>query len=252
MKKKFIALAALPLLAACGQVDTGYRGVFVNLGKPVEQVGEGLHWYNIFTTSLVEVDVSTKKWPSSTEVYTKDVQQATVKFSLTYSLDPSKAMVTYSRFPNGDWFEAQVPQVVEQSIKDVFGQSEAVKDAINNRPAVQARIRREITDRLKAKNILVHGFELNDIVFSDAFEQAVEAKQVAVERANAAKNKTVQVQEEARQKIIQAEAEAEAMRIKANALAQNPALVQYEAVQAWDGKLPQNMYGNAVPFIQVK
>ena len=42
------------------------------------------------------------------------------------------------------------------------------------------------------------------------------------------------------------------MRIKANALERNPKLVSYEAVQKWDGTLPQYMMGDAVPFINIK
>ena len=66
-----------------------------------------------------------------------------------------------------------------------------------------------------------------------------------------AKNKTVQVQEEARQKVISAEAEAKSMAIRANALTQNKALVEYEAVQKWDGKLPVYNMGHSVPFINL-
>ena len=66
-----------------------------------------------------------------------------------------------------------------------------------------------------------------------------------------AENKTKRVQEEARQKVIAAEAEAKAMQIRAEALAQNKNLTEYEAVQKWDGKLPQYMMGNTVPFINM-
>ena len=41
------------------------------------------------------------------------------------------------------------------------------------------------------------------------------------------------------------------MAIRAQALSQNKSLVQYEAVQKWDGKMPQYMLGNSVPFINV-
>ena len=52
-------------------------------------------------------------------------------------------------------------------------------------------------------------------------------------------------------KLIAAQAEAKSMAIRAQALAQNKSLVQYEAVQKWDGKMPQYMLGNSVPFINV-
>ena len=41
------------------------------------------------------------------------------------------------------------------------------------------------------------------------------------------------------------------MRIKSNALKTNKSLIEYEAVQKWDGKLPQYTGGGAMPFINL-
>ena len=71
------------------------------------------------------------------------------------------------------------------------------------------------------------------------------------QKALTAENETKTVQEKARQKVISAEAEAKAMQIRAQALEKNPKLTEYEAVQKWDGKLPQYMMGNTVPFINL-
>ena len=95
-------------------------------------------------------------------------------------------------------------------------------------------------------------FNITDIDYSDSFEKAIEGKVTAEQEALKAKNKTVQIQEEAKQKVISAEAEAKSMAIRANALTQNKALVEYEAVKKWDGKLPEYMMGNSVPFINLK
>ena len=92
---------------------------------------------------------------------------------------------------------------------------------------------------------------LTAINYSDVFERAIESKVTAQQEALKAKNKTVQIQEEAKQKLISAEAEAKSMAIRANALSQNKALVEYEAVQKWDGKLPQYMMGNSIPFVNL-
>jgi len=53
--------------------------------------------------------------------------------------------------------------------------------------------------------------------------------------------------------ITEAQAHAESMRIKANALKTNRSLIEYEAIQKWDGNLPQFMMGSggAVPFINL-
>lgn len=236
----------------CAEVPAGHRGVFVNYGKPTSQVGEGLHWYNSWVHDLVVMNTRQITWTSKTEAYTKDVQQAAIRFTVSYNLDPKSALNTY-RAVGEDWDEKLVPQIVEQAIKDVFGQSEAVSDAINRRAVVRDRILNLLRTRFKAKHIVVTGFELRDIEFSPAFEKAVEQKQVAVETALAERNKTAAVKERANQRVIAATADAEAMKIKTAALAGNAKLVEYEAVQRWDGKLPTNMYGGgAIPFIEAK
>lgn len=248
--KTAIIFLAATSLAACGQVDTGHRGVFVNYGKPTGTAGEGLHWYNPITTDLVQVDTRTLAWESQTDIYTKDVQQARVSFKLTYHLNPGKVMSVYQTVGT-DWAATLIPQVVQQSIKNVMGQARAVEDAINNRQAVTNRITQDITKRLAVKHVIVDGFEIQDVSFAKAFEDSVERKQIAVQDAETARNQTVKIAEEARQKVIAAKADAEAMSIKTQALAGSPKLVEYEAVQKWDGKLPQNMYGGSMPFVKV-
>ena len=123
---------------------------------------------------------------------------------------------------------------------------------IENRQTVTQKIAEQITLNLAKVGVVVQTFELVDISYAQEFERAVEAKVTAVQRAAEAENKTKQVEEEAKQKVISAKAEAESMRIRANALTQNKALVEYEAVQKWDGVLPTMMMGGgSVPFINM-
>ena len=47
--------------------------------------------------------------------------------------------------------------------------------------------------------------------------------------------------------------EAEALSIKGNALRANPGVVELNAIDKWDGKLPTMLGGNGpIPFINVK
>lgn len=249
-----VAALLLLSLGMCSMetVENGTTGVVVSYGEATGTVEPGLHFVNPLGTKIVPISNQQIRWDSTTSAYTKDVQQADIAFTITYSLAPDKVLWTYKNIGE-DWPTAIIPQVAEQSIKDVLGQSEAVKDAINNRAAIQQKIRTILTQTLARRNVIVHGFELRDISFSAAFEKAVEAKQVAVENANAARNRTVEIEERAKQRVITANAEAEAMRIQSQALSANASLVQWEAVKKWNGVLPQNMYGaNAVPFIQTR
>jgi len=117
-------------------------------------------------------------------------------------------------------------------------------------------VRREIESTLRrtldSNYFLNIQFQLVDIDFDDDFENAIKEKQVAEQQALKAKNVTIQIEEQAKQTKIRAEADAEAIRIKAKALESNPKLVEYEAVQKWDGKMPQYMMGNSLPLINLK
>ena len=140
--------------------------------------------------------------------------------------------------------------VVEGTIKDVIGKWNA-QDLVANREIATREILEKLQKHLADNYINVTDFQMTAINYSDVFERAIESKVTAQQEALKAKNKTVQIQEEAKQKLISAEAEAKSMAIRANALTQNKALVEYEAVQKWDGKMPQYMLGNSVPFINV-
>ena len=94
-------------------------------------------------------------------------------------------------------------------------------------------------------------FQFINIDYSDKFEGAIEDKVIAEQKAQEAVNNTKRIKEEAEQKLISAKAEAEAMEIKSEALSKNKGLTEYEAVQRWDGRLPQYMLGNSVPFVNL-
>jgi regulator of protease activity HflC (stomatin/prohibitin superfamily) len=247
--KTLTLLAALIGVAACTEVPTGHRAVITDYGKPQPRpASEGLVWYNPWSQDVVLMSVRNLRWNGATDAYTKDVQKASIGFSVTYALMPGKVVDMYAS-TGEEWADKIVPAVVERSVKDIVGQTEAVAGIINNRPAVQDRVTERIRQSLKARGISLTAFELTGVRFGKAFEEAVEAKQVAVENANAAKNRTVEIEEKAKQAVIAAEADAKAMQIKTAALSGNAKLVEYEAVQKWDGKLPDQMFGNAVPFI---
>lgn len=248
-----VAVALILTLVSCSgvtQVDTGYRGIKTSFGKVTEgPLTEGIYFYNPFVYDIVQLDTRVQIMNGNTTAYTKDVQQTQLVYVLNYSLKPDAVVPTYQSVGH-DWAAKIVVPVVEANIKEVLGQFEAV-DLITNREKAKLAVVNQIKGELEARGVTTINFELSNIDFADEFEQAVEAKVTAIQRAAEAKNKTVQVQEEANQKIISAKAEAESMQIRSNALSQNRGLVEYEAVQKWDGVLPVYMLGNTMPFMNL-
>lgn len=231
-------------------VGVGERGVKVTLGKvSPESYGEGIHLITPFISKIKNMDVKTQKRYTETSVYTKDIQQARISYVINYNLQPENAHRMYREV--GMQYEGIVlTPVVEGTIKDVIGKWNA-QDLVANREIATREILEKLQTHLADNYIKVTDFQMTAINYSDVFERAIESKVTAQQEALKAKNKTVQIQEEAKQKLISAEAEAKSMAIRANALTQNKALVEYEAVQKWDGKLPQYMMGNSIPFINL-
>lgn len=259
MDKKIFGMPLLALgllicfLVMCNpfvMVGPGERGIKITLGHvQPESYGEGLHTIFPFVQKFRTMDVKTQRNTLTTQVYTKDIQQARITYVINYNIQQDRVHQLFQKV--GMDYETKIlTPVVEGTIKDIIGKWNA-QDLISNREKATGDILFKLQTQLKDNFITVTDFQMTDINYSKVFEQAIESKVTAEQEAQRAKNKTVQVQEEARQKVIAAEAEAKSMAIRAQALAQNKSLVQYEAVQKWDGKMPQYMLGNSVPFINV-
>lgn len=232
-------------------VGVGERGVKVTLGQtsPVA-LEEGVHFVMPFISTVKKMNVKTVKSNIATMAQSKDIQQARIVYVVNYNLQPENAPKMW-RTVGRDYVSVVVTPTVEGIVKDTIGKWNA-QDIVANREKVASEVLFKLNEKLGPKYINVSDFQITEIQYSQAFEQAIESKVTAEQEALKAKNKTVQVQEEARQKIIASEAEAKSMAIRAQALTQNKNLVEYEAVQKWDGKLPQYMMGNSVPFVNLK
>ena len=117
-----------------------------------------------------------------------------------------------------------------------------------------------LTAKLTPYHIIVLSVSITNFQFSPQFAQAIEAKVVAAQRALEAKNKLEQIRYEAQRIVIEAEAyynatvrkaeaDAEALRLRREQL--DSLILQWTALERWDGKLPTFMGSGAIPFIQV-
>lgn len=246
----FLLIMFLLIFQPMTIVGVGERGVKVTLGQtsPVA-LDEGVHFVMPFVSTVKKMNVKTVKSNIATMAQSKDIQQARITYVVNYNLQPENAPKVY-RNVGKDYVSIIVMPNVEGIVKDVIGKWNA-QDIVANREKVASEILFKLSDKLAKNYITVTDFQITEIQYSNAFEQAIENKVTAEQDALKAKNQTVKVQEEARQKVIAAEAEAKSMAIRAQALSQNKNLVEYEAVQKWDGKLPEYMMGNTVPFINV-
>ena len=232
-------------------VGPGERGIKIRLGQvQPETYGEGLHLIFPGIQRFETMDVKTQRVTLTTDVYTKDIQQAKITYVINFNVEHDRVNKLLQEIGR-DYQSKILTPVAEGTIKDIIGKWNA-QDLIANRETATRNILSKLQTQLKDNYLNITDFQMTEINYSQAFEKAIENKVTAEQKALEAKNKTVQVEEEAKQKLIAAEAEAKSMAIRAQALTQNKSLVEYEAVQKWDGKMPQYMMGNSVPFINIK
>ena len=279
MKKLMVvksAMAAASLIVAgCGQVDTGEVGLFTRWGKVVSArpEAEGIHFYMPIGTSLVTYDCRNQVTQQATDVFTKDIQGAKISLAVTYALE--RDMVIDLHVKTGkNYVQKLISPSVLGAVKNVVGQMEA-DSLVAKRKSVADAICSELKIKLEPFGIRIVFVEVLNIDYSDAFEKAVEQKQVAMQEAIKERNNTQRLQEVARQNVVRAEADAKAkvlnseaeaksilvkaeaeaksIEMRNKALAQSRALIEYETVKAWDGKLPVQMLGNVpVPFLKLE
>lgn len=245
-----VAAVVIFILSGFYSVSSTQRGVIATFGKINPNVVEaGLHIKIPFVQTIHKMSIQTVKLEENAPSYTKDIQTADVRYVLNFDPVPENMALLYSNVGN-NYIAKIITPVIEGVLKDVIGGYNAA-DIVGNRDEVRKSVERELDAQLPGDYVRNVRFQMVNIEYDDAFEQSIVDKQVAEQKALTAKNNTIRIQEEANQKIITAEADAKAMQIKASALTANPKLTQYEAVQKWDGKLPQYMLGNAVPFIDI-
>lgn len=259
MNKKVLAMPIVTILlllcfiVLCNpfvMVGPGERGIKIKLGEVEQEVyGEGLHFIFPFVQKFRTMNVKTQKATLKTSVYTKDIQQARITYVVNFHVQPDKVNKLFQEV-GMDYQNTILTPVIEGTIKDIIGKWNA-QDLIANREIATNDILLKLQNQLKDNYLDITDFQMVEINYSEVFERAIESKVTAEQEALKAKNKTVQVEEEAKQKVIAAQAEAKSMSIRAQALSQNKSLVEYEAVQKWDGKMPQYMLGNTMPFINI-
>jgi regulator of protease activity HflC (stomatin/prohibitin superfamily) len=262
-------LVGLILLTVVGgsfyTVDQGERGVILRNGKVVGTAEPGLGFKLPIVDSVKEITVQTQaRVYNKVAVYSRDQQSAVLQVSVNYRLPSGQVEKIYSEYGGQDGIVSRLlDRQVPEEVKNVFGRFNAVT-AIQERERLSNEVQDAIQKATANPAIIVESIQIENIDFSDAYEQSIEQRMLAeVEvqkvQQNAQREKVqaeilvIQSKAEADAKKLQGEAEAYAINARGKALRDNPGLVELVQAEKWDGKLPTTMVpGQTVPFINVK
>ena len=270
-----IAVIGLAALAGCGQVESGEAGFFTQWGEVVSKqcLDEGLHFIPQPGRKLVTYSIRSQTVQVREPAFTRDIQTIDwCDMEVTFHLMREK-VIDLHKTTGISYLNTLILPSIKDAMKNALGKMDS-SDIIGNREIVAKNIKDTLNQRLESYGIHIDLVNITNIDFSDPFEKAVEEKQVALQQSQKERNNTARLKEvaeqqvvkagaEARSRVLEAEADAKAILVKAeaeaksikmrnDALAQSHALIEYETVKTWDGKLPIQMLGSTpVPFLNI-
>jgi regulator of protease activity HflC (stomatin/prohibitin superfamily) len=214
------------LLMSVHQVNDGHVGVVYSFGKITDQTGAGI----VFTKpweSVTKANVQEQSYNFAEDNVirgaSKETQDVTFTVALNYRISPDKVQSLY-REVGSKYFETLVEKRMQQIFKDEAVQYPAIEITTKRdeiREAVAARLRTE----LEPYSITVVSLQIVNVDYSEAFNNAIEQKQVAVQEALRASEQVKTREYEAQQAAAVAKGEADSQRIRAQGEADANALV---------------------------
>ena len=266
-----LLLLSMLLLSSCGcqTVPAGYVGVKVyllgnNKGIDNEVVKMGRYWlgineqmylYPVFMKQYSFTQEANEDSPKDEAFYfqNKDGVKCNFDIAIQAQANPEKVSILFQKYR--DDFKDILHTFVGNKIKDKiqkYYSALSIEELYSSKKVEVIRlIEIELKEELAVDGIDVKGIVLlSDIRFPKEVEDAIVSKIKATQEALQRENEVQKAKAEAEIKITQAKAEAESIRLKQMNMTKN--LIEYEAVQKWDGKLPQYMLNNAVPFINIQ
>ena len=210
-----LASIGLTLARAYHPIPAGEVGVVSEFGKIVGQVSEGPQfiapWRDL---RRVDIKVQRAEFSDAVEglgsVAAASLETQSVFFNVTLNWQVSPdAVQGLMRNVGVDFFNTLVPTRVRQFFKAEVVKFSAV-DATRLREEIRVNVAENLSRDLEQFSIIVVSLQIDDIGYETAFEQSIEAKQVATQDALRAQEVVAQRTAEALQAEAQAKGEAAA------------------------------------------
>ncbi|MBD2388523.1 prohibitin family protein [Cylindrospermum sp. FACHB-282] len=218
-------------------VDAGEKGVLMQFGR-VEQtiLQEGIHIIIPVVNTVKKISVRIQKQEISAGASSKDLQDVFADVALNWHIIPEETNVIFQEIGDEkDVVEKIINPAIEEVLKAVISRYTA-EEIVTKRGEVKSAIDNTLITRLHGYHIAVDDISLVHVNFSDKFSEAVEAKQIAEQDAKRADFVALKAAKEAEAEVNLAKGEAEVNRLLHESLTNE--ILERQAIEKWDGKLP--------------
>jgi prohibitin 2 len=195
-----------------------------------------------FISAIEPLSVRQRTAPLKVVCISRDLQEVQTELEVLYRIPEDSVVEIFQKF-KGDPFTSLIAPRVDEAMKEVTKEHTA-QEIVQKRSEVKTRTlaaaRQKIGDILDVVDVVVANISL-----SPKLEAAIERKMVQEQEANKAIFQQQQTQIEAETAVIRAKGEAEAIEIRGQALTLNPAFIELEIVESWNGITPKVVGGGA-------
>jgi prohibitin 2 len=256
-----VVFVIIMAMSSVTTINSGSVGV-VSIFGAVKEVPlyEGLHTVIPFVTTVTKMDTRTQGVEAVCAAASKDLQTISTTIVVNYHVTEATAPKLYASVGR-DFQKVIIVPAIQESVKAVVAQYSA-EELITKRQLVSTSIAEKLSAKINSYGLIIEGFNITNLEFSDSFNAAIEAKQTAQQEALKAEQDLNRIKIEAEQTVVNAKAQADATRAAADAqaysidiiqkqLAQSGAYIEYQKIQKWNGELPQVM-GDSTPIIDFR
>ena len=248
-----IAMYAVVMMSSCTRIDAACEGIKVNLygsDKGVDDVVlvSGMVWFNPFTEEVYE-------YPTYVQMVDYEPFEIDAKGGGKFTIDPTininpiygKSAAIFKKYRKS--LDEVLHKVLKTHIENAFRvklNAYTVDELVSKREEFEKSIEEHLREVLAKEN-----FELGEMTsglkYPAAIEDAIIAKNQAVQKALQIENEIAAIDAEAKKKVVAARGFADSLKIVADGEAYynrtvsaslSNTLVQMKALEKWDGKTP--------------
>lgn len=275
MKKRLIYLlliiVVLFAIIGCSKVPAGNVGIKVYLlgskkGVDSEVLNVGRYWIGfneelyLYPTFMQQYTFTQSKddgdSPQDEAFYfqNKEGVKCSLDLAIQAYADKEKITVLFQKY------REDLKEVIHSNLRNLirdkiqfYASDMSIEDLYTSKKMEMIKkVEKDVQNEVRDCGIVIVSMSLlSDIRFPKEVEEAIVAKIKATQEALQRENEVQKAKADAQIKITNAEADAKSIALKQQSITQN--LIQYEAVQKWNGQLPTYMMSNnSVPFVNLK
>jgi regulator of protease activity HflC (stomatin/prohibitin superfamily) len=232
------------------QVGVGEVGIVkhfgaIDLDHP-DVFDPGIHTKVPFRDDVVIFDTRIQKEQVESSAASKDGVTIHSTITINFHIEAAKAPLILQNI-GANYKERIIDQQIQQAFKDVTAQYAGL-ELIQKREEVALKAKGVLKDKLTPYYIVVDEFTIPNYEFPKEFNDAILATQVANQQNLQAKQLQEKARTEAETALIVAQGLANAQKAQATTL--TPEYLQLQAINKWNGQLPQYLTPNTpLPFI---